>query len=176
MKGIANHLAADRRAFRAKTSAFLLHDSCARRLVSSPPPTPSTLSPLRRLRATFTSPCWLDQHCVRRAQPALPPAMLPAKQLRYDTRKPSATRPAPASFDDSIYSPATSVTGLVLSIDTIADELGDTALCLYLVLRRGSWLFLEEQRSSRWRHHLLDRFCRMVPPPVRRQCRCDDTR
>jgi hypothetical protein len=148
----------------------------AQRPLSSPPSTPSTLSPPRRLRATFTSPCWLDQHCVRRAQPALQPAMLPAKQLRYDPRTPSALRPAPASFDDSIYSPATSVTGSTIPIDTTADELGDTALCLYLLLRRGSWLFLEEQRPPRWRHHLRCRFRCLVPPPLRRQRRCDDTR
>ena len=94
--------------------------------------------------------------------------MLPAKQLRYDPRKPFTTRPAPASFDDSIYGPATSVTGLMMPIDTLADELGDTALRLHLLHRRGSWLFLEEQRPPCWRHHLLDRFRRMVPPPLRR--------
>jgi hypothetical protein len=160
----------------AKNRASLLHDSCAQRLVSSPPSTPSTLSPLRRLRATVTSPCWLDQHCVRRAQPALQPAMLPAKQLRYDPRKSSTTRTAPTSFDDSICGSATSVTGSTMPLDTIADELGDTALRLHLLHRRGSWLFLEGQRPPRWRHHLLDRLRRMVPPPVRRQRRCHDTR
>ena len=150
----------------AKNRAFLLHDSCAQRLVSPPPSTPSTLSPLRRLRATFTSPCWLDQHCVRRAQPALQPAMQPAKQLRYDPRKPSATRPAPVSLDDSIYSPAVLATGFALPIDIIANELGDTALRIHLLLCRGSWLFLEEQRSPHWRHHLLDRLRCMVSPPL----------
>ncbi|KAF1360139.1 hypothetical protein EJ07DRAFT_155145 [Lizonia empirigonia] len=73
--------------------------------------------------------------------------MQPAKQLRYDPRKPSAIHAAPASFDESILSPTTSVTGPALSIDTIADELGDTALRVHLYLRRGSWLYLEEQRS-----------------------------
>lgn len=63
---------------------------------------PHRSSPLRRLRATFTSPCWLDQHCVRRAQPALQPAMLPAKQLRYDPGSPlPSTRLPRASTNPS---------------------------------------------------------------------------
>jgi hypothetical protein len=154
-----------------------LPDSCAQRPVSPPPSTPSTLSPLRRLRATFTSPCWLDQHCVTRAPPALQPAMLPARQLRYDPRKSFTTRArtAPASFYNSFCGPATSVTGPIMPIDTIADELGDTARRLHLLRRRGSWLFLEEQRPPRWRHHLLDRLRRMVHAPLRRQRRCHDT-
>lgn len=79
---------------------------------------------------------------------------------------PSRPAPAPASLDDFIHVPATSARRPMMPIDTVADELGDTALCLYLHLRRGSWLFLEEQRPPRRRHHLLDRLCRMVPPPL----------
>lgn len=56
------------------------------------PPTPQlTPSPLRRLRASSSSQCWLDRLCGRRAPSALQPAMLPAEPLRYDTRSSHCT-------------------------------------------------------------------------------------
>ena len=72
-------------------SAFeeLAREPLARRPPAPPstPPTPQlTLLPLRSPRASYRSPCWLDRRSARRALPAPQPAMLPAKQLRYDTR------------------------------------------------------------------------------------------
>lgn len=69
----------------------------------SPTPTPPlTLSPPRRLRASFTSQCWLGQRCARRARSVLQPAMLPAERQRYDSRSLPFQPAAPASSHSSI--------------------------------------------------------------------------
>lgn len=138
--------------------------------------TPIDPLPSRGLRISYISPCWLDRRCVRRAQPAMQLAMLPAKQLRYDSRLSHRRRQLPpAPIIHLNYSNTASI--FLASIDEFANELGDVASCLNIQLRsRGSCLVLEDECPSGRRHSLRYRVGCMVLPSLWTKCRCHDTR
>lgn len=149
---------------------------------NSPPsplsPTPTTpIDPLPlSLRAGFTQPCWLAQHCVRHAPPASRPAMPPADQLRYASHTAQFPQTAPASFINAISGIILGPEPSSVAIECLADGLGDTALCLDIGLCRGSCLRMEEQHPPRRCHHLRRRLHCLVLASLWTRCRRHDSR